>query len=133
MLADNPSLYMCEEPVIRFLTRIPTTWDKTIGLEGKIGQYVLMARKKGEDWYLGAMTDWSERAFNVGKGEPDGSLDQGSISMLKEVGVWMRQNGEAVYGSHAWVLPGEGEMADGLTITCPEKMPFETAIVFKII
>lgn len=44
---------------------------------------------------------------------PDGSLDQGSISMLKEVGVWMHQNGEAVYGSHAWVLPGEGEMVDG--------------------
>ena len=44
---------------------------------------------------------------------PDGSLDQGSISMLKEVGVWMHQNGEAVYGSHAWILPGEGEMVDG--------------------
>jgi len=44
---------------------------------------------------------------------PDGSLDQGSISMLKEVGVWMHQNGEAVYGSHAWDIPGEGEMVDG--------------------
>jgi alpha-L-fucosidase len=44
---------------------------------------------------------------------PDGSLDEGSISMLKDVGVWMRQNGEAVYGSHAWTIPGEGEMVDG--------------------
>ena len=43
---------------------------------------------------------------------PDGSLDEGSIKMLKEVGVWMRRNGEAVYGSHAWKIPGEGEIID---------------------
>ena len=44
---------------------------------------------------------------------PDGSLDEGSEKMLKEVGVWMRRNGEAVYGSHAWKIPGEGEIVDG--------------------
>ena len=44
---------------------------------------------------------------------PDGSLDPGSVKMLKEVGVWMRRNGEAVYGSHAWKIPGEGELVDG--------------------
>jgi Alpha-L-fucosidase len=44
---------------------------------------------------------------------PDGSLDKGSQKMLKEVGVWMRRNGEAVYGSHAWTIPGEGEIVDG--------------------
>lgn len=44
---------------------------------------------------------------------PDGSLDEGSQKMLKEVGVWMRRNGEAVYGSHAWKIPGEGEIVDG--------------------
>ena len=44
---------------------------------------------------------------------PDGSLDAGSERMLKEVGVWMRRNGEAIYGSSAWVRPGEGEMVNG--------------------
>jgi len=44
---------------------------------------------------------------------PDGSLDEGSLKMLKEVGIWMRRNGEAVYGSHAWSIPGEGEMING--------------------
>lgn len=44
---------------------------------------------------------------------PDGSLDEGTVQMLKEVGVWMRRNGEAVYGSHAWKIPGEGEIVDG--------------------
>lgn len=41
---------------------------------------------------------------------PDGSLDEGSLKMLKEVGDWMRRNGEAVYGSRAWTIPGEGEI-----------------------
>ncbi|MET3501249.1 alpha-L-fucosidase [Mucilaginibacter rubeus] len=44
---------------------------------------------------------------------PDGSLNEESQKMLKEVGVWMRRNGEAVYGSHAWVIPGEGEQHNG--------------------
>jgi len=44
---------------------------------------------------------------------PDGSLDEGSLKMLKEVGVWMHRNGEAVYGSHAWNIPGEGEQVNG--------------------
>jgi alpha-L-fucosidase len=44
---------------------------------------------------------------------PDGSLDEGCLNMLKEVGVWMRRNGEGVYGSHAWIIPGEGEIING--------------------
>jgi len=44
---------------------------------------------------------------------PDGSLDEGSLKMLNEVGTWMKRNGEAVYGSHAWIIPGEGEQING--------------------
>ena len=44
---------------------------------------------------------------------PDGSIDEKSLEMLKEVGDWMKQNGEAVYGSRAWNIPGEGEIVDG--------------------
>ena len=44
---------------------------------------------------------------------PDGTLDEGSIKMLKEVGTWMQRNGEAVYGSPAWTIPGEGEQVNG--------------------
>lgn len=44
---------------------------------------------------------------------PDGSLEDECVKMLKELGVWMKRNGEAVYGSHAWKIPGEGEIVDG--------------------
>jgi len=40
---------------------------------------------------------------------PDGSLDEGSLRMLKEIGAWMKLNGQGIYGSKAWVVPGEGE------------------------
>lgn len=44
---------------------------------------------------------------------PDGSLDEGNTKMLKEVGIWMRRNGDAIYGSHAWRIPGEGQQENG--------------------
>lgn len=44
---------------------------------------------------------------------PDGSINEESQKMLKEVGNWMRLNGEGIYGSHAWVIPAEGEMING--------------------
>ena len=44
---------------------------------------------------------------------PDGSIDEGCVKMLNEVGVWMKRNGEAVYGSYAWKIPGEGEIING--------------------
>ena len=40
---------------------------------------------------------------------PDGSLDEGSLRMLKEVGEWMRRNGAGIYGSRAWKILGEGD------------------------
>ena len=44
---------------------------------------------------------------------PDGSINEESQKILKEVGNWMRTNGEGVYGSHAWLIPAEGEMVNG--------------------
>lgn len=40
---------------------------------------------------------------------PDGSLDEGCVKMLKEVGEWMRINGPGIYGSSAWSVLGEGK------------------------
>jgi alpha-glucosidase len=65
MLADNPVDYMKEEPYTRVITAIPTTWDTTIGIDGEIGQYAIIARKKDNKWYIGAMTDWSKRDMDI--------------------------------------------------------------------
>ena len=57
MLCESPSRYYEEQETVDFITQIPTTWDETIVLHGVIGDYIALARRKGDKWYLGAMTD----------------------------------------------------------------------------
>jgi alpha-glucosidase len=65
MLADSPSNYLREPETMQFLGPVPTTWDETRALDGKITDYVVVARRKGRDWYVGAMTDWTARELEV--------------------------------------------------------------------
>ena len=65
MLADSPSHYLREPEVMAFLKPVPTVWDETRVLAAKFGDYVCIARRKGQDWYIGAMTDWSGRTLDV--------------------------------------------------------------------
>ncbi len=65
MLADSPSNYLREPEIMQFLGPVPTTWDETKALDGKISDYVIVARRKGRDWYVGAMTDWTARELQI--------------------------------------------------------------------
>lgn len=65
MLSDAPTAYIKEAESLGFIAHVPTTWDETKALSGKIGEYVAIARKKGDDWYIGAMTNWSERDMTI--------------------------------------------------------------------
>ncbi|WP_442590024.1 glycoside hydrolase family 97 protein [Pedobacter sp. AW31-3R] len=65
MLCDNPSNYRKEPVYTQYVSRFPTTWDKTIALEGKIGEYALVARKNGDHWYIGGLTNWDARSFSI--------------------------------------------------------------------
>ncbi|MBD1421799.1 glycoside hydrolase family 97 protein [Sphingobacterium chuzhouense] len=65
MLCDNPANYEREEECVEFITAIPTVWDETIALEGKVGEHVTIARRKDEVWYVGAMTNWDERSIEL--------------------------------------------------------------------
>lgn len=65
MLADSPSKYMKEQPTTEFIRQIPTTFDETIALDGQLGEYVAVARRKGSTWYVAAMTDWQPRQLDI--------------------------------------------------------------------
>jgi alpha-glucosidase len=65
MLADCPSNYIREPEVMEFLSKVPTTWDDTRVFNGAIGEYVTVARKKGDTWYVGSMTNWTPRDFTL--------------------------------------------------------------------
>jgi len=65
MLSDSPSNYLREPETMEFLAAVPTVWDESRVLDAKMSQYVLLARRNGNDWYVGAMTDWTERDLEV--------------------------------------------------------------------
>jgi alpha-glucosidase len=65
MLSDSPSNYEREPESLEFLRAVPSTWDETVPLDGKIAEHVVVARRSGKDWYLGAMTNWTERDIEI--------------------------------------------------------------------
>lgn len=65
MLSDMPTAYESEPEFTKFLTSIPTTWDETKILQGKLGEYIVIARRKDSTWYIGAMTNWTEREIEL--------------------------------------------------------------------
>jgi len=79
MLCDAPTAYEKYPDILDFLADVPTTWDDTHALDGKIGEYVALARRKGADWYIGALTDWTERDIRLnlsflGKGNYEATI-----------------------------------------------------------
>jgi alpha-glucosidase len=67
MLGDNPTLYYRNQDCTEFITDVPVTWDETRSLAAEAGQYAIVAKRKGEQWYIGGMTNNQEtnRTFDV--------------------------------------------------------------------
>ncbi|WP_439181946.1 glycoside hydrolase family 97 protein [Carboxylicivirga taeanensis] len=65
MLCDSPTRYYREPECMAFLSDVPTVWDETNVLDAKVSDYLLLARRLGEKWYIGGMTDWSERELQL--------------------------------------------------------------------
>ena len=65
MLSDNPSNYYREPEAMEFLEAVPTVWDDTKVLDAKVSDYILVARRSGDKWFVGAMTDWTPRTLEL--------------------------------------------------------------------
>ncbi|MBW8016990.1 MAG: glycoside hydrolase family 97 protein [Planctomycetes bacterium] len=65
MLADTPTKYRKNPECMPFLQAVPTTWDETVVLEAEIGNVVAIARRNGEKWFVGALTDWNGRELTL--------------------------------------------------------------------
>lgn len=65
MLCDSPSNYNNEKECLEFIAGVPTTWDETRIIDGKMGEYIITARRKGSTWYIGGITDWTPRDIEV--------------------------------------------------------------------
>ena len=65
MLADSPTKYQKEQECTDFIARIPTTFDETRALDGEMGEYAVVARRKGNVWYVSALTNWTPRDITI--------------------------------------------------------------------
>jgi alpha-glucosidase len=64
VICDSPYNYR-DQPGLDFLKIVPTTWDETIVPDGVPGDYICIARRSGEEWYIGCMTDWTPRDLEL--------------------------------------------------------------------
>ncbi|RZJ20862.1 MAG: glycoside hydrolase family 97 protein, partial [Brevundimonas sp.] len=64
VVADTPDAY-AGQPETTFIAQVPTVWDETRFISGEIGQSVVLARRSGRDWYIGAMTNEDGRTVAV--------------------------------------------------------------------
>ena len=65
MLCDSPDHYDREPDYTRFVADIPTVWDETRVLQGEVGEYIVTARRKGDTWYIGGITNWTPRDIEL--------------------------------------------------------------------
>jgi alpha-glucosidase len=64
MVSDSPLAYL-NQPAFQFILDVPTVWDETRVLGGAPGEFVTVARRKGEDWFLGSITNWSAKSLSI--------------------------------------------------------------------
>jgi alpha-glucosidase len=50
---------------LEFLSAVPSVWDETRVLDARLGEYILLARRHGTEWYVGAMTNWTARDLDL--------------------------------------------------------------------
>ena len=65
LLCDSPTAYEKEMECTEFIATIPTVWDQTVAMDGKVGEYCVIARRAGDVWYVGGMTNWDERELEL--------------------------------------------------------------------
>ncbi|MBO9671894.1 MAG: glycoside hydrolase family 97 protein [Sphingobacteriaceae bacterium] len=96
MMADSPTAYMKEQESTSFISKIPTTFDETVALDGKVGEYVALARKKEDTWYVGGLTNWSARTATVdlsflGKGKYVAEIFRDGVNADKDATDYKRE------------------------------------------
>jgi alpha-glucosidase len=65
MLADSPSNYMKEQECTDFIVKVPVVWDDIKVLQAKVGNFLLLARRSGHEWFIGGLTNWTIRDLDL--------------------------------------------------------------------
>lgn len=118
MLCDNPSNYYKESGCMEFLSVVPSVWDDTKVLKGEVGNFIAIARRAGDTWYVGAMTDWDSRELNfdlsfLNHGEYSMSVWKDGVNADKHAADFAREKQDVTLDSKIKVkmAPGGGWVA----------------------
>ncbi len=89
MLADSPSRYVKEKECTDFIAQVPTVFDETVAIAGEVGEYIALARRKGNTWFVAAMTNWTPRDCTIdlsflGKGNYQAEIFADGINADRE-------------------------------------------------
>jgi alpha-glucosidase len=84
MLCDAPTNYEKNSSNTRFIAEIPTTWDESKVIAGEMGKYVVTARRKGNDWYIGGLNNWEERDIHLDLAQIVGNKTAFSVTLFKD-------------------------------------------------
>ena len=115
MLADSPSRYMKEQECTDFIAQVPTTFDETVVLAGEIGEYIALARRKGDTWYVAAMTNWTARSLDIdlsflGEGNFKAEIFSDGVNADREATDYKKQTRTVTSADRleAAMMPGGG-------------------------
>jgi len=116
IFSGNPSEGMREPEFMNIVGHLPTTWDETRILSGKAGEYIVTARQKGDDWYIGGMTDWNARDIDLkldflGPGTYKAVICRDGVNADRYAADYVIENGVVVskdYNLKLHLAPGGG-------------------------
>ena len=106
MLCDSPTHYEENPECTEFIAQIPVVWDETVPLTSEIGEYVAMARRSGQKWYVGAITNWTPR---------DLTLDLGPLKVAGKTATVYEDGPNAHISAEDWAkkdvrIPADGKL-----------------------
>jgi len=113
MLCDSPLHYEQEKECTEFIAKIPTVWDETIALDGKVGEYIVMARRNGNKWYVGGLVGHEARTITVdlgflGEGDWKVELFKDGVNATRHAEDYARIEAPAGKALTVEVAPGGG-------------------------
>ncbi|NIJ45598.1 alpha-glucosidase [Wenyingzhuangia heitensis] len=79
MLCDTPTNYEKNPVSTEFIASIPTVWDETKTIEGKMGEYIVTARRHGDTWFIGGLNNWDAREIIINLKEITGKSGEATI------------------------------------------------------
>ena len=97
MLCDAPTNYMKEEECTKLIALMPVVWDQTVALDSKLSEYIIMARRSGDVWYIGGITNWDTRVCDldlsfIGEGNYRVEVFKDGINADRNANDYKREN-----------------------------------------